>query len=146
MHTYMRAHTHTCTHMHARAHTRAHMHAHTQTDSNATRIRCQWTPGNLSMLVETSQLPGRCLDCAFVGFWANPPWREFSAHPRYLSQNAAESPFSSVDKTFQAARREACLASHLTQMGCVFTHKHTHAHTNRSCRRHQQKLPRWQYF
>lgn len=74
-------------------------------------------------------MPRLCLCWTF----SQSPRERFPVHPRHLSQNTGEPLFSSVDKTFWAACPEACLASHLTQMVCVFTHKHTRAHTNRSC-------------
>lgn len=88
---------------------------------------------NVSKLVGTSHSPTDASIVPVLDFQPIPPEERFPVHPRYLSQNTGEPLFSSVDKTFWAACPEACLASHLTQMVCVFTHKHTRAHTNRSC-------------
>lgn len=75
------------------------------------------------------QLPGSPAD----SFLASGIFSQFPKRGVLSSLEAgAKTAFSFADKTFQVACWEACLASHLTQMGPVFTHKHTHVH-NRSC-------------
>lgn len=119
------------------------LHTHTHTQQYKTRIWRQWTHGNLSVLVETSQLPSRCLDCAFVGFSANPPLRGVFSSPEISEPKHCRVAFQLRGQDIPGCvPGEACLAPHLTQMGCVFTHKHTQAHTNKGCCC-QQKLLQW---